>query len=87
MKQLTQEEFDALGDGPHDARIVGVPPEDTSVLVARWGGTEDEGGDGYFWDIGYRSIDNWWFECGLPKIQDSPIWHKLPADYVDPTTE
>ena len=71
MKQLTQAEFDALGDGPHDARIVGSPCSDAYVLVWIYG----------YWDRIYT-----WDDRSLQRegFERHPIWHKLPADYVEP---
>ncbi len=75
MKHLTQAEFDALPNNrPIDARVDGVPPDGTSVLL--W---DDE------W-VPVERHDLDWYE----KITDSgwrfdryPIYHKLPDDYVD----
>ena len=79
MKQLTQSEFDALDDGPHDARVVGAPPSGESVFA--W--------LGWSWAIvNCCSFLEWWFDSeGINNkpVDEIPIWHKItyPADYVE----
>lgn len=81
MKILTQSEFDALSDGPHDARVVGLPPEYKRVMVwvhCRWF-------TACMYIITIIDCSAWEIDS-LPRrgVGECPIWHKLPADYAEP---
>jgi hypothetical protein len=80
MKILTQEEFEALGQGPHDARVVGVPP----CPVMNWNPVYGD----HNWPIMYAYGWEWHNdEEGMRYgIDDFPIWHKLPPDPVETPT-
>ena len=83
MKQLTQEEFDALPNNrPLDVNVDGVPPDLSEVLV--WHADSNELP---VWETASVFGDNWWLEHDLPLIETRPIYHKLPPDYIDPERE
>lgn len=78
MKQLTPDEFNDLGYGPHDARQVGVPPDAWRYRVQVW--MENV----YGWECCYSRRGRWisWRTDQFDDYERYPIWHKLPKEII-----